>query len=223
MKRSFSLALSVLLLCSMLCMLGGCHKEDPQIIGTWQAEINYAAIINDIIYAADSMKDVGDYFKLDTFPLTTTFTFLDDGSYSVTIDAMEIYQSAQQIRNHMASGMNDYLADLIQKANLDISPSDYLAMMGINPITLGEQLLTTYTLGKISDQLSKEIHGHYRAEDGKLYMATDMDTELTDTNYDIYKIEGDTLTLSECHCHKDEGFKNIPRDLYPISLTRVAE
>ena len=223
MKRLFPLVISILLLVSMLCMLGGCHKEDPQIIGTWQAEIDYATVVNDIIYAADSMKDVGDYFKLDTFLLTTTFTFLDDGSYTVIVDSMEVYQSAQHIRNNMINGMNDYLADLIKDANLDISPSDYLAMIGLNQITLGEQLLTNYTLGKISDQLSKEVHGRYRAEGGTLYMTTDMDTELTETNYDLYQIEGDTLTLSECHCHKGEGFPNIPWDLYPITLTRAME
>ena len=169
MKRSFSLALSVLLLCSMLCMLGGCHKEDPQIIGTWQAEINYADVVNDVLNSSKPVK---------SFLLPTTFTFLSDGTYTIDVDTSKIM--------------------------FMIFQSDYM-------------------IGQLADRLGTQIRGHYRAEDGKLYMTTDMDAELTDTNYDIYKIEGDTLTLSECHCHKGEGFPNIPWDLYPITLTRTTE
>ena len=96
-------------------------------------------------------------------------------------------------------------------------------MMGLNQITLGEQLLTNYTLGKISDQLNKETHGLYRVKGGNLYMTTSMDAELTDENYDTYQLNDNTLTLLECHCHMDEGFENISGGLYPITLTRVEE
>lgn len=223
MKRAISLAVSVILLFSMLYTLTGCNGEDPKIVGTWQAKIDYASIVNTVIYSADSMKDVGDYFKLDIFPLTTTFIFFDNGTFSVVVDANEIFQSQYSIRSYMAKGMEQYLAEQIRKAGLNISADDYLAMLGLNRITLGELLLTNYTLGKISEKLNTEVHGLYRAEDGKLYMTNDAGKELTDENYDLYQIEGDTLTLLECHCHMDEGFENIRGSIYPITLTRVCE
>ena len=123
----------------------------------------------------------------------------------------------------MAASMEQYLADQIQKAGLDISADAYLAMLGLNRITLGEMLFTDYTMGKIAEELSKGSSGLYRVEKGKLYMTSDPDAELTDENYDTYQLDGDTLTLLECRCQQDESFENISQDIYPVVLTRVTE
>ena len=123
MKKMMSLFVCLSLLLSMGCMLGGCNSEQKKLVGTWQSEINYAPVVNTIIYSADSMKGVGDYFKLDSYTLLTTFTFWDDGTYTITVDPMEVFQSAQQIRNNMVNGMEQYLSDLIKEAGLNISPS----------------------------------------------------------------------------------------------------
>ena len=220
MKKLISWFLCLSLL---LCMLSGCSNDQKKILGSWQAEIDYAAAVNAGIYSAEDMEDVGDYFEFDTFTLTTTFTFLEDGTYTVTLDPQSVFKAVQGIRSHMAASMEQYLADQIQKAGLDISADAYLAMLGLNRITLGEMLFTDYTMGKIAEELSKGSSGLYRVEKGKLYMTSDPDAELTDENYDTYQLDGDTLTLLECRCQQDESFENISQDIYPVVLTRVTE
>lgn len=223
MKKLVTFFLCLSLLLSMGCMLSGCSNDRKKILGSWQAEIDYAAAVNAGIYSAEGMEDVGDYFEFDTFPLTTTFTFLEDGTYTVTLDSQSVFKAVQGIRSHMAAGMEQYLADQIKKAGLDISADAYLAMLGLNRITLGEMLFTDYTMGKIAEELSKGSSGLYRVEKGKLYMTADLDTELTDENYDTYQLDGDTLTLLECHCQQAESFENISEDIYPVVLTRITE
>jgi hypothetical protein len=212
---------SILLLLSMLLSLSGCNGEAKAILGTWTAEINYAAAVNAGIYAADGMEDMGDYFEYEEFMLTTTFTFLEDGTYTVELDAASVFNAVQGIRGHIASGLKDYLADEISKAGLNMSVDVYLAMLGLNWNTLEAQILTDYTIGQIADELNKGSKGLYRVKNGKIYMTATIDEALTDENFDTYTLDGDTLTLLECHCQQEEGFENVTKDIYPIVLKRT--
>ena len=193
MKRTVGM---ILLLCVLLTTFSGCNSDAKDIIGSWSADINYAAAVNAGIYSADGMEEMGDYFKFDEFYLTTTFTFLEDGTYTVELDAVSVFNAVQGIRGHMAAGMEEYIRDEIRKAGLNISASSYLGMLGLNWITLGEMLFTDYTMGKIAEELSEE-------------------------NYDTYSLDGDTLTLLECYCQQEEGFENVTKEIYPVVLKRV--
>ena len=220
MKKAISVFLCAALLFSMCISFTGCNSDAKGIIGQWTAEINYAAAVNAGISTAEGMEDIYKYFQFDEFYLTTTFTFMEDGTYTVELDSISVFNAVQGIRNHMSSGMRKYLADEIKKAGLDISVDSYLGMLGLNWISLGEKLISDYTLGKIADELNKCSTGYYRVKGGKMYMTADMDTELTEENYDTYTLEGDTLTLLECHCQQEEGFENVTKDIYPIVLKR---
>ena len=223
MKKAISLLIVLsFLLCNAL-VLTGCNSDKKNIIGQWTAEINYAAAVNAGIYSADGMEDVGDYFKFDEFYLTTTFTFWEDGTYTIELDSTSVFNAVQGIRGHMSSGMRKYLDDEIKKSGLDISVDSYLGMLGLNWITLGERLLTDYTIGQIAEELNQGTAGFYRVEKGKIYMTASADEELTEENYDTYILDGNTLTLTECHCKQDEVFENISQEMYPIVLTRVEE
>lgn len=218
MKRIISV---FLLLCILLLTFSGCNSDAKNIIGSWTADINYAAAVNAGIYSADGMEEMGDYFKFDEFYLTTTFTFLEDGTYKVELDALSVFNAVKGIRGHMEAGMREYIQDEIRKAGLNISASSYLGMLGLNWITLGEMLFSDYTMGKISEELSKGSAGHYKVENGKLYMTEDLETELGEENYDTYSLDGDTLTLLECHCQQEEILENVTKELYPVVLKRV--
>ena len=222
-KKTISLLLVIsLFLCNAL-VLTGCSSDKKNIIGTWQADINYAAAVNAGIYSADGMEDMGDYFKFDEFYLTTTFTFFEDGTYTVELDSTSVFNAVHGIRGHMSAGMRQYLADEIKKAGLDVSVDSYLVMLGLNWITLGEMLLTDYTLGQIADELNRGTKGFYRVEKGKIYMTAGTDEDLTEENYDTYTLDGNTLILTECHCQQEEGFENISQEIYPLVLTRTEE
>lgn len=211
----------VLLLCILLTTFSGCNSDAKDIIGSWTADINYAAAVNAGIYSADGMEDMGDYFKFDEFYLTTTFTFLEDGTYKVELDALSVFNAVKGIRGHMEAGMQEYIQDEIRKAGLNISASSYLGMLGLNWTTLGEMLFSDYTMGKVAEELSKGSAGHYRVEKGKLYMTENLETELGEDNYDTYSLDGDTLTLLECHCQQEEILENVTKELYPVILKRV--
>ena len=220
MKKAISIFLCAVLLFSMCMSLTGCNSDAKSIIGQWTAEINYAAAVNAGIHTSEGMKDIDDYFNFDEFYLTTTFTFFEDGTYTVELDSVSVFNAVQGIRGQLSSGMRKYLADEIKKAGLDISVDSYLGLLGLNWITLGEKIVSDYALGKIADELSKSTTGYYRVKDGKIYMTADTGTELTEENYDTYTLEGDTLTLLECHCQQEEGFENVTKDIYPIVLKR---
>ena len=222
MKKAISIFLCAALLLSMCISLTGCNSDAKGIIGQWTAEINYASAVNAGISTAEGMEEIYEYFQFDEFYLTTTFTFLEDGTYTVELDAVSVFNAVQGIRGRMSSGMRKYIADEIKKAGLDISVNSYLGMLGLTWIGLGEKLISDYTLGKIADELNKGTTGYYRVKDGKIYMTADTDTELTEENYDTFTLDGDTLTLLECHCQQEEILENVTKDIYPIVLKRNA-
>ena len=84
MKKAISIFLCAVLLFSMCMSLTGCNSDAKSIIGKWTAEINYAAAVNAGIHTSEGMKDIDDYFNFDEFYLTTTFTFFEDGTLTVS-------------------------------------------------------------------------------------------------------------------------------------------
>jgi hypothetical protein len=230
-KKHICLLLVICLLLSAL--LSGCGGDGKKILGTWTAEIDYAAAVNaGINHAAaensgiDSQEDIEDlteYIQFDTFPLLTTFTFYEDGTYTVTTDSISVFNAVHTIRNHMAAGMLEYVDDLLRKEDLSLSVNEFLGYLGLNKINLGEYLITDRALGEMAELLSKGTTGLYRVKNGKIYMTSGTDAILTEENYDTYTLDGNTLTLHECHCEQEEGFENINQELYPLVLTRVEE
>ena len=223
MKRTVSMMLIISLLLSCTLILTGCNSDKKKIIGSWQAEINYAAAVNAGLYAVDDMEKMADYIAFDSFMLTTTFTFRDDGTYTITLDSLSVFNAVQTIRNHVAAGMLEYVEDLLKEQNIPLSVNEYLAFLGLNRITLGETLITDNTLGKMAEELNKGSSGLYRVKDGKIYMTASTEEALTEENYDTYTLDGDTLTFLECHCQLEEGFESINQEMYPIVLTRTEE
>jgi hypothetical protein len=101
--------------------------------------------------------------------------------------------------------------------------NEYLAFLGLNRLTLGQTLVSDRALAEMAEELNKGSTGLYRIEKGKIYMTASTDEELTEENYDTYTLDGDTLTLLECHCKQEDGFENISQDIYPVVLTRTEE
>lgn len=221
MKRMTSMLLALAMVLSCCLALSGCNADQKKIVGTWQAEIDYAAAVNAGIESVKGAEKMAKYIEFDTFPLLTTFTFHDDGTYTVTMDASSVFSAVQNVRAHVAMGVLEYVENLIKEKNLPLSVNEYLAFIGLNRLTLGQTLVTDRALEEMAEELSKETTGLYRVEKGKIYMTSSTDEELTEENYDTYTLDGDTLTLHECHCQQEEGFENINQEIYPLVLKRV--
>ena len=223
MKRTISALLVLVMLLSCSLSLTGCNSAQKKIIGTWQADINYASAINAGISSVKDADKMAKYIEFDEFMLKTTFTFFADGTYQVELDSLSVFNAVHGIRDHVAAGMLQYIKDLIQQQGLSMSVNEYLAKIGLDRFSLGESIITDRALSEMADSLSKGSTGLYRVKDGKLYVTTDTNTELTEDNYDTFTIDGDTLTLHECHCQQEAGFENISQTIYPIVLNRVTE
>lgn len=223
MKRTISILLIIsLLFCSTLA-LSGCNGDSKKIVGSWQAEIDYAAAVNAGISTVQNAAKMAKYIKFDSFPLLTTFTFHEDGTYSVTIDPSSVTNAVQNIRVHVAMGMLEYVEDMLKEKNIPMTVNEYLAFHGLNRLTLGQTLVSDGALSEMAEALNKGSSGLYRVKNGKIYMTASADEELNETNYDTYTLDGDTLTLHECHCQQEEGFESISQDIYPLVLTRIEE
>ena len=223
MKKTISMLLIISLLLGSTVVLTGCNGDSKKIIGSWKAEIDYAAAVNAGISSVQDAAKMAEYIKFDSFPLLTTFTFHEDGTYTVTMDPSSVFNAVQNIRTHVAMGMLEYVEDMLKEKNIPMTVNEYLAFLGLNRLTLGQTLVSDRALAEMAEELNKGSSGLYRIEKGKIYMTASTDEELTEENYDTYTLDGDTLTLLECHCKQEYGFENISQDIYPVVLTRTEE
>ena len=101
MKKTISMLLIISLLLGSTLVLTGCNGDSKKIIGSWQAEIDYAAAVNAGISSVQGAAKMAEYIKFDSFPLLTTFTFHEDGTYTVTMDPASVFNgSAASVRLH---------------------------------------------------------------------------------------------------------------------------
>ena len=78
----------------------------------------------------------------------------------------------------------------------------------------------TYTCAVAADRSSLDdgarLQGNYLVRGEKLYMSEGLDYRIDPEVYDLYRLEGDELTLLENSANHMGGF-------YPLTLTRVLE
>ncbi len=78
----------------------------------------------------------------------------------------------------------------------------------------------TYTCAFVYDGADPadgaQLQGNYLVRGNKLYLSEGLDYKIDPKVYDIYRLEGDELTLLENSAADMSGF-------YPLTLTRVAE
>lgn len=78
----------------------------------------------------------------------------------------------------------------------------------------------TYTCAMAPDRAGLadgvQLRGNYRVRGTRLYMSGSLDYKIDLAVYDLFRLEGDELTLLENSAADMSGF-------YPLTLTRVAE
>lgn len=226
MKRSISFFLILTMLLGMALTMSGCAGDKKKILGTWKAEIDYTEALNTGIRSAGSaegMQDMAKYFQADSFILTTIFTFRDDGTYTVAIDETSAENALKTIRSLLFDGFERYMQYQVNMSGLPISVSEYLKLLGTSLSELVDTALTDEVKEELLDGMVNPHTGNYRVADGRIYMTEELDEELTEEYYDTYELDGDTLTLLECHCKQEEGFEDIAQSIYPVVLTRTED
>ena len=221
MKKTICVIMTIVMLLSVSYALTGCKSDAEIIIGSWTADINFADAFNTGISSADGMEEMGKYFHISTFTITTTFTFRDDGTYTVSHDQDSITSALESIKGDLRNGIEAYFQDEIKKAGLDMSVSELLAASGQTMDSVMDAMFSGEVMDQLIDEVATQYTGNYQVNDGKIYMTESTGEEISEEYYDTYKLGKDTLTLLECHCKQEEGYEDASNSIYPVVLIRT--
>lgn len=228
MKKAICVFVSVVLLLSLSCSLSACKNDTDDITGSWVAAIDYAEAINAGISSVDGAALMKDYFQVDHFILTTTFTFMENGTYRITYDEDSIANAVQDMKQDLKNGFNRYLADQIRLQGLQMTVAEYLAAQRLSLDSLINSIFTKQVTDDLLSSIAEKTTGNYLVKDGKIFLTNDIDQEISEDSYDNYELRDNTLVLLECHCQPDETLeedmeeitKEVIDSIYPIILQR---
>lgn len=209
MKKRIALLLSFVLVLSLaLCACGGDKggsETKTTIVGTWKVDIDMADMFNEEMAAAG----MGDFINISSFNMPLIMEFNEDGTGSMSVDNDGLQKSIEGLADDMAEGMESYFASM----GLDLD--ELLAAEGMSMDDFIDEMMAEINTEDMGAEFTHEFN--YKAEDGKLYMSEDLDSEVSTETYNTYEIKGSTLTL-------DAGNEEIDSELaflFPMTLKRV--
>lgn len=214
MKKYIALLLCLVLALS-LCACGA--KEN--LVGTWKTNVELAGLFNEEI-AASGDEAMAEAMKLDSFALPLILELREDGTCSMSVDSEAMAASAEKLAQDLTNGMKAYFVAMLEEQGLEVEdPDAFLATMGLDLDAL---------VGEMKDQFLSEdtfaeftTEAKYKAEDGKLYMSDDLESEIPTDEYNTYTLDGDTLTLDVGNMVVDAEDEEMAKYLFPMTLTRA--
>ena len=210
MKKRIALLLSFVLVLSLaLCACGGTQKAT--IVGTWKANVELAEAFNEEMAAAG----MGDFINLESFTLPLVMTFNEDGTGSMTVDQEAMTASIDKLAADLTAGLEAYFTEYFTSMGLEIDLDEALAASGLSMDDLVEEMKAEFAGEDAFAEFTSEFK--YKAEEGKLYMSEDLDSEISET-YNTYELKGNTLTLDIGNEDLDE---EMAKYLFPMTLTRA--
>ncbi len=202
----------------------------PDIIGTWQTNIDIADTLNTLIatYTEDPfVKEmvqemvpgfnefhlISENIHIETCPITAVYTFDIDDNYYIVYDEPVLTQTMDTVKEDLKGDVESFLKAYAKEKHLPLTPDQMVALMGFESVdAIFDEMLPA---DMVSEYLAP-VEGTYRAENGKLYMDGAEDV------YETYTVEDDTLTLTGTSGELPE---DIPADIlssmYPITFTIV--
>ena len=207
--------LSLILLVVLAMSLVGCGKKDTsdQLIGTWELTFDYSAVVE-----SELPSDYSGFHE--DFDLTIRMTFNEDGTFSMYVDEDALAPELQNYLESMAqydtdTAYEEYEAQGITRADVDelfqnqygMSPYEYALDYYQNSVTVEDIASDFYTSG-VFEAKGDEVHmDEYKVQDNV---------------FDVFTVEGNTLTLNppagaEYESTGIEGFD------YPYVFTRAAQ
>ena len=210
MKKRIALLLSFVLVLSLaLCACGGGKKAT--IVGTWKTNIDLAEAFNEEMAASG----MGDFINIESFNLPLVMTFNEDGTGSMTVDQAAMTETIDKLAADLTAGLEAYFTEYFASMGLEIDLDEALAASGMSMDDLVEEMKAEFAGEDAFAEFTNEFK--YKAEDGKLYMSEDLDSEISET-YNTYELKGNTLTLDIGNEDLDE---EMAKYLFPMNLTRA--
>ena len=209
MKKRIALLLSFVLVLSLaLCACGG---KKATIVGTWKTNIDLAEAFNEEMAASG----MGDFINIESFNLPLVMTFNEDGTGSMTVDQEAMTETIDKLAADLTAGLEAYFTEYFASMGLEIDLDEALAASGMSMDDLVEEMKAEFAGEDAFAEFTNEFK--YKAEDGKLYMSEDLDSEISDV-YNTYELKGNTLTLD---IGTEELDEEMAKYLFPMTLTRA--
>ena len=229
MKKIVSL---LLILTLALCLMG-CSGKAPEILGVYETWVDMRTMM---VESFDAGTGVADQMSLDSYLGVCGFVlvseFREDGSYSQYVDEA----SLQSCLDGLASAAIPFMQDFMVLAFQEQFAAMGVAVESVEDIeqTLGMSMDQVFeeSMGMGMEEMIEEIiaesfdleqimaesktAGKYKARDGKMHMSDSPETDYSDSVYETYTIEGDTVTVTGGVGVTEEEI--LP---YPFTLVKV--
>lgn len=210
MKKRIALLLSFVLVLSLaLCACG--EKKEPTVVGTWKADINLAEAFNEEMAASG----MGEYINIESFNLPLILELKEDGTGSMSVDQAAMTETVDKLAADLTTGLEAYFTEQFASMGMEVDLDEALAASGMSMDELVNEMKDEFAGEDAFAEFTNEFN--YKAEDGKLYMSEDLETEIDTAVYNTYKLDGDTLTLEVGTEELDE---EMAQYMFPMTLTR---
>lgn len=194
----------------------GSVTVNEELLGTWSVTFDYAAVIE-----RELSSEFADFHE--DFDLTIYLTFRDDGTFEMYADEEELGPALQNYLESLARFATDYTYEEFREGLGEYYSEEEFEEIIYSQfgMSLYDSMMEQFTDIITAEDLAEEMYtnGVYKVSGNQLYMDEDVISPFT---YDIFTIEGDTLTLTppedaEVEPTGIEGFD------YPYVFTRVTE
>ncbi len=201
-----------LLLCLVLAVstLSGCELVDEvlgkltggdSIVGTWEAEVDFAEYLTDTM--ASELGEMASYFDFQDLTLKLVLTFEEDGTYTLSGDKASAEKLFSDLLEQLKPGMVKYLEEQLKASGMEMTVDELLAMSGTTMDALMEQSFSEEMIDEMLEDM--ESDGEYEIDGDLLYL---------DGDECEFKLKGDALTIDS----DDAGDVAF---LFPLELERV--
>ena len=210
MKKRISLILILMLV--LMMSLTGCAAEKDKLLGTWKGSFDLSDAINTEITAQD--EELGKYLTLEGFTIEITVTFNKDDTYSMSADNSQADVLMESLLTQMEEGLKLYFEDMLKAEGINMSIDEFLAAMGISISDLLKESLPDNLMTEMLTELERS--GKFAVDDGKIFLSESLDSEVDKSIYEIYTIEGNTLTIDAGTALSEDEL-----NIYPMVFQKV--
>ena len=214
MKKFLSIALSIVMLASML-LLSGCGSQ--AIVGKWEGEMDMTDALTEEILASD--EGMAEYFEFKDFKVDVIYEINSDGTYSYEMTEESLKEAMNAVVDAMKEGMPAYLEAMASEMGMTFD--DLLPLMEVSSV---DEMIDTMFTDEMMEEMLSDMddlsgEGKYKAEDGKFYTSDDLDSDVSEDEYMSYELDGKTLTFTE-YVGDEEETAELGTLILPLVLHR---
>jgi len=232
MKKIIALALAII----MLFALSGCGKKS-EILGTYETTLELTGAFDDVLASDPAFEGSG--FSLSDYveglEIVMVSQFNEDGTYFQYFDPDASVETLEKLKTAVMELMDDFMlySFRVQMGEVGITVEQRSDVEELLGMAWDEILYSTsgVTLEELVDEMivefglltdgSKIAEGNYKAEGGKIYMSTSLDSTYDTSAYKTYELDGENVIItSSVGIEPDPSTEEILS--YPFTLVKVA-